>query len=202
MTISHKLPRQLFSSESHVGLLPSIHTKTESQMHKALEDIYEKHGILPDSPLGSLLKNGMIKLIIGMHHMHDAVNDLNDQLSADQKLTSQSTVRRLFFDAFTKACHPEKNEHIPRHIKERILMVEIGKSKVLSNMLYKIRDYTGQDLRSSFKILGSVVRASIDIYKEVGLVEFNFCKNPDAHRKELGLQLSSLRSRQANKLAA
>ena len=81
-------------------------------------------------------------------------------------------------------------------------MIEIGKSKVLSNMLYQIRDYTGQDLRSRFKILGSVVRASIDIYKEVGLVEFNFSKNPDAHRKKLAIQLSSVRRQQAQKLTA
>ena len=193
MTISHTLPRQLFSSDSQIGLLPSIHHTAESKIHEALQRIYEKHEIIPDSPLGCLLKNGLIKLIIGMHHMHDAVNGLNDQLSGDHKLSSHSTVRRLFFEAFTKACRPDENAHVANNVKERILMIEIGKSKVLSNMLYQIRDYTGQDLRSCFKILGSVVRASIDIYKEVGLVEFNFSKNPDAHRKKLAIQLSSVR---------
>ena len=91
MTISHTLPRQLFSSDSQIGLLPSIHHTAESKIHEALQRIYEKHEIIPDSPLGCLLKNGLIKLIIGMHHMHDAVNGLNDQLSRDHKLSSHST---------------------------------------------------------------------------------------------------------------
>lgn len=189
MTVHHSLPRHIKGS---TGIFNDISAQTSQRISDALDKIYEQHDIVPNSPVGILLRNGITKLIVGMHHLHDAINQLNDELPNESKLSSRASIKRLFYEDFLKACNAENGAS--NSSVERILLIEMGRTRVVSNTLYKLRELTGKDLREGFKILGSLVRQTIDIYRELGGAEFNFSKNPPTHRQQIVEQLKSLRN--------
>jgi hypothetical protein len=133
-----------------------------------------------------------------MHHLHDAINDLNDTLDNEEKIRSSSSIKRLFHSDFLKACEHSKPNPKFMAAKERILCIESGRTKVVSTLLKQIREHSGKDLHGSFKILGSLIRQSIDIYRELGHAEFNFSKTPPVHKKNVDILLLSHRNTQKN----
>ncbi|HPD83722.1 MAG: hypothetical protein R3D88_05575 [Alphaproteobacteria bacterium] len=191
MSFNHNLPRHLFSDSEKIGVYDHIHNKTITRIQSSLDAIYARYQICPSSNLGILLKNGLFKLILGMHHLHGALNVLNEKLPEDQRLSSKASIKRLFHEDFIRACRCP-NLHSTQ-TKERVLLIELGRTKVVFNLLNKIREYNNQDLQASYKILGSLIRNALDIYRELGQAEFNFSKNPPSYIKRVSQELRKTR---------
>lgn len=187
MTFDHNIPRNLADFNR------SIHPKADKRIEAALTHIYQKQGIDPESRLGVLLRNGIFKLIVGMHHMHDAVNNLNGHLQNDHKIKSKSSIKRFFYTDYLKAFNHAAQNGQSIETQERILRIEHGRTKVVCHLLKKIQEHSGRDIRDSFKILGSLIRQSLDIYRELGNAEFNFSKNPHAHATLIAQKLAEFR---------